>query len=255
MTPDRYLELTERDGRRLAAVAGAADLAAPISTCPGWDVRDCVVHTGEVYRDKVACIRLQRQPEADEVERVPPPGADPVAWFTEGLDGMLDELRSHSPDDPAFSWSTSPTAQTVGFWYRRMAQETAVHRLDVEDGAGDPTPIDPELASDGIDEVLDVFLGYDWSSIPPEWWGDVDPHAGDGRTVAVRAGGRVWRSTLGADAIPLSRDDGPADASVTGDPEAVLLWLWGRRPDEAVTLDGDHAVLRAFRDRLVLATQ
>ncbi|HKY67770.1 MAG TPA: hypothetical protein VJM49_15415, partial [Acidimicrobiales bacterium] len=62
-------------------------------------------------------------------------------------------------------------------------------------------------------------------------------------------------STLGPDTIPLVRDDGPADATVAGDPEPVLLWLWGRRPDAAVSLDGDPAVLRAYRDRLVLATQ
>jgi hypothetical protein len=35
----------------------------------------------------------------------------------------------------------------------------------------------------------------------------------------------------------------------------VLLWLWGRRPDAAVALDGDTAALRALRDRLVLSTQ
>lgn len=252
MRPDRYLDLVEQDGRRLADVAAAGDLDAPIPSCPGWAVRDCVVHTGEVYRDKVACIRLNRQPGDGDVEQAPPPGTEPVAWFTEGLDALLAELRSHDPTDPAYSWSAD---QTVGFWYRRMAQETAVHRLDVEDGRGTPTPIDDELAVDGIDEVLDVFLGDDWSNIPPEWWGDIDPHAGTGSTVAVRAGGQVWRSTLGPDAITLARGAGPADASVTGDPEAVLLWLWGRRPDDTVTLDGDRSVLRAFRDRLVLATQ
>jgi hypothetical protein len=35
----------------------------------------------------------------------------------------------------------------------------------------------------------------------------------------------------------------------------VLLWRWGRRGDDAVSLHGDRAVLRAYRDRLVLATQ
>ncbi|MBN2623563.1 MAG: maleylpyruvate isomerase N-terminal domain-containing protein, partial [Acidimicrobiales bacterium] len=49
MRPDRYLDLVEQDGRRLAEVAAAGDLDAPIPSCPGWAVRDCVVHTGEVY--------------------------------------------------------------------------------------------------------------------------------------------------------------------------------------------------------------
>jgi len=38
-------------------------------------------------------------------------------------------------------------------------------------------------------------------------------------------------------------------------PEAVLLWLWGRRPDAVVELDGEPAALTAFRDRLRIATQ
>ena len=41
-----------------------------------------------------------------------------------------------------------------------MAQETAVHRVDVESGFDAVTPVDDELAVDGIDEVLDWFLAY-----------------------------------------------------------------------------------------------
>ena len=103
--------------------------------------------------------------------------------------------------------------------------------------------------------MLDLFLGDDWAKAEPEDWDGVDPQAGAGATVAVRSGGQTWRSTLGADAIPLEREDGPADATVAGEPEAVLLWLWGRRPDGGVTLEGDPAVLAAYRDRLRIATQ
>ena len=62
-------------------------------------------------------------------------------------------------------------------------------------------------------------------------------------------------STKSQEAIPLDRSDGAADATVSGEPEAVLLWLWGRRPDDAIRLDGDRAVLTAYRDRLRIATQ
>lgn len=254
MTPERYLELIEQDGRRLSEAAAAGELDAPIPTCPGWDVRACVTHTGEVYRHKVACIRLQRRPGPDDAADVElPPGVDLLAWFDASLDALLAELRARGPEAPAYTWW--PPDQTVGFWYRRMAQESAVHRLDVEDGRGVPTPIDPDLAVDGIDEVLDLFLSDDWASLDPKEWEGVDPLAGAGGTVAVRSGGRVWRSTLGPETIPLDRDDGAADATVAGEPEAVLLWLWGRRADDAVTLEGDQALLTAYRDRLRLATQ
>ena len=251
VTPERFLELIARDGRRLGECARSADLAAPIPTCPGWTVGACVGHVAGVYQHKIACVRLGRRP--DSYDEQPPDGVDLLDWFDESLAALLDVLREAGPDAPAYTWWAPD--QTAGFWYRRMAQETAVHRLDVEDGAGDPTPIDAELAVDGIDEVLERFLSDDWGEITPEEWGDVDPASGAGGTVAVRSGGQAWRQTLGPDAIPLTHGDGPADAAVEGEPESVLLWLWGRRPDDVVTLSGDPAVLSAYRARLHIATQ
>ncbi|HEX8803710.1 MAG TPA: maleylpyruvate isomerase family mycothiol-dependent enzyme [Acidimicrobiales bacterium] len=258
MRPERYLALIQRDGARIADVARAADLDRPVPTCPGWTVRDVVAHTAGVYRHKVACMRLERPPGDDDYEQAPPPGVDLLDWFDASLALLLAELRERGPASPSYTWW--PADRTVGFWYRRMAQETAVHRLDVEDGAGVPTPVDPDLALDGIDEVLDAFVADGWDTVTPEEWGGVDPHAGEGRTVAVRAGGRTWRTTILPDAMPLGRgddgdDDGDADATVDGEPELVLLWLWGRRPDASVALGGDRSVLAAFRDRLRIATQ
>lgn len=249
---ERYLDLIEHDGRRLGEVARRVDPDAPVPSCPGWTARDCIAHTAEVYQHKIACIRLQRRP-GEDYEKQAPPGVELVDWFDGSLGTLLAELRDRGPAAPAYTWW--PGDQTVGFWYRRMAQETAVHRLDVEDALGEPTPIDQELAVDGIDEVLERFVGdEDWTGMGADEWGDVDPRAGEGMTVAVRSGD-VWRSTLAADAVAFRRGDGPADASVSGDPEAVLLWLWGRRPDGPVALDGDPTALRAFRDRLRIATQ
>lgn len=248
----RYLELLEGDSARLSQAARGVELSAAIPTCPGWTVEDCVAHIAEVYQHKIACIRLRRRPGEDYEQR-PPAGVDVLTWFDNSAAALLDELRTRGPEAPAYTWW--PPNQTVGFWYRRMAQETAVHRLDVEDAARQPTPIDTQLALDGIDEVLDWFMSDDWDDVEPEEWGDVDPHAGENRTIAVHSAGRIWRSTLQPEAIPLERDDGPADAVVSGDPEAVLLWLWGRRPDTSVELTGSEEALAAFRDRLHIATQ
>jgi uncharacterized protein (TIGR03083 family) len=251
MEPDRFLDLLEQDGARLASVARRGDLHSPIPTCPGWTVADCVAHTADVYQHKIACMRQQRRPE--EYPGEPPAGVALIDWFDTSLAALLTELRNRGPGAPSYTWW--PADQTVGFWYRRMAQETAIHRLDVEDARGEPTPIDAELAIDGIDEVLDAFMSDGWDTVTPEEWGTVDPHAAEGKTIAVRAGGRAWRSTLGADRIALAEHGGPSDASVSGEPEAALLWLWGRRPDSVVELVGDPAALTAFRDRLRIATQ
>jgi len=42
---------------------------------------------------------------------------------------------------------------------------------------------------------------------------------------------------------------------VSGEPSELLLWLWGRRPDSAVTVEGDAELLAGFRARLKVVTQ
>ena len=42
---------------------------------------------------------------------------------------------------------------------------------------------------------------------------------------------------------------------LTGDPSDVLLWLWGRVPDDRVEQAGDAETHRLMRTRLVMATQ
>jgi hypothetical protein len=43
--------------------------------------------------------------------------------------------------------------------------------------------------------------------------------------------------------------------TASGEPSELLLWLWGRRPDSAVTLHGDPAAIAAWRALLARATQ
>lgn len=70
---------------------------------------------------------------------------------------MLGEFAARRPEDPAGSWHTSD--QEVGFWIRRMAQETVIHRIDAELATGQPVaPVPAGLAVDGIDETLKVFV-------------------------------------------------------------------------------------------------
>jgi uncharacterized protein (TIGR03083 family) len=249
VTPGRFLDVLRTEADRLRAAA-AIDLDAGVPSCPGWTARDVVVHTGEVYRHKVECIRQNRRPDP-----WPPEWQidDPISWFSEGLDSLLAELTSRDPSDPAFTWY--PPDQTVGFWMRRMAQETVIHRGDAEQAVGDVTAVEPDIAVDGIDEVLTLMLSGDWSDVEPEEWGEVLPERAAGRTVSIRVADRLWRLTLSASQIELSTEPGPSDATVTGEPSELLLWLWGRRPLSAVQVTGDEDAVLALRERLELATQ
>jgi len=247
LAPARYLELLDADATRLLAVT--TDLDAVVPTCPGWIVRDLVEHLAEVYQHKIACTRLQRQPEDWPPPR--PPG-DPREWLASSRAELLELLLDEGPDAPSATWW--PPDQTVGFWYRRMAQETAVHRVDAESAVDAITPVAADLAVDGIDEVLMLMLEGDWTDMTAEEWGEVSPEAGAGKTIAVLGGGQTWRVTLRPDGVDVVVGAGSAAATVGGDPSEVLLWLWGRGPIDAVEVDGDDDAVAALRARLVLAT-
>jgi uncharacterized protein (TIGR03083 family) len=244
LPPERYLDLLQRDGTRLLDVARRG-LDAQVPSCPGWSVGDLVQHVGAVYLHKVECMRQNAAPEP-----WPPPeleAREPLSLLAEALRTLLSELRERGTDSPSATWW--PPDQTSGFWYRRMAQETAVHRVDAELAYDDLTPVDPELAADGVDEILAVMLRAEWASGP-----DIE-NAVDGR-IRVGTGGRTWTLTVTRDDVQVELSDGdaaggdPADVQISGEPAEVLLWLWGRLGDDAVTFRGDRAVAAALRRRL-----
>ena len=250
LAPQRYLQLIASDGDRLAAVA-AGRLDAAVPTCPGWTVADLVVHTGAVYQHKVACMRLGRRPQETEFTHAPADGQDTLDWFRGAHRLLLDELGSRRPDAPTYTWF--PPEQDVAFWIRRMAHESVVHRVDAESACGQVTAAEDDLAVDGIDEVLDLFLRYAVGQDPQE---DVAAH--NGRSLKVRTGSWAWQVAVSADdpadKIPLQRTSAPAQATVSGEPSELMLWLWGRRPDSAVTVHGDPGAVAAVRDLLARGT-
>lgn len=250
---NRYLECLRSDAHRLAQAA-AGHLDDDVPRCPGWRVRDVLEHTGNVYLHKVANMRTAGPAEFPATAT---PDDDPVAWFLGAQETLVTELVSRGPTAPSYTWF--PGDQTVGFWFRRMAHETAVHRVDVEAAAGEVSPVEDDLAVDGVDEVLLRFLPSDeWRGLPVEQWQGLAPEAGAGRPIAVRTGGRAWRVVMQPDGVEVAVDaaaSGSADAVVTGEPSEVLLWLWGRRPDSAVHVEGDQGLVRTLRARLAIATE
>jgi len=243
MRYETYIEHVDSLGSRLAGAAEGA-LDAPVPTCPGWTVEDVVRHVAQVYEHKIASTELQHVP--DPWPPAWPPDRDPVGWFRDAHARLLAMFRMHQPDDPSPTWW--PDDQTVGFWARRMAHETAIHGADVERVSGSVTPLDTQLAVDGIDEILTIMLAGDWSEAPsPE---------SVGQRVAVIGGDRAWVVALEPTEIGVAEDSGDGvSATIGGDPSNVDLWLWGRAPDSAIEASGTASDVRLLRDRLVLATQ
>ena len=66
---------------------------------------------------------------------------------------LTSKFAARRPEEQAYTWY-SPD-QRVGFWIRRMAQETVIHRVDAELADGELLAAIPaDLAADGIDELL-----------------------------------------------------------------------------------------------------
>jgi uncharacterized protein (TIGR03083 family) len=259
LSPSGYLVTLRADGDRLVALA-RRDPDRPVPTCPGWTVRDLAIHVARVYLSKIRATRMLAEPE----DPPPSPPGDPVDWLAASLDDLIELLVDSGPDAPSKTWW--PPDQTVGFWYRRMAQETAIHRADAEAAFDEPTPVANDLAVDGIDELLMIMLEGDWSDLPPEQWGELSPDAGSGSITEIRCTGPeraepAWRIGLDGPRVDVAYagdvapGGGEPTATLAGAASDLLLWLWGRRPLGRVERHGDDSVIEALRARLVLATQ
>ncbi|HYN93597.1 MAG TPA: maleylpyruvate isomerase family mycothiol-dependent enzyme [Pilimelia sp.] len=248
MESGRFLQCLGADAARLRAVA-ARDLSAPVPSCPGWSVATLVEHVALGYLHKVDNMR-QHGPA-----QWPPDGAGqaPLALLDRAYAALLAELTQRGPAAPSYTWYGPE--QTVGFWYRRMAQETVIHRVDAELALGEPVvPIPADLALDGIDEVLVRFLAFACEEEPDEFAAQL---AGEPADVLVAAGGSAWRVALRPAGITVSAaaPDEPAAARLSGEPQTVLLWLWRRVDAAAVRFAGDQSALGRLRDVLGTATQ
>ncbi len=154
LSHERYLEAIEKESAALLDAA-RGNLDAPVPSCPEWSMSDLLGHLGEVHRfwNEMAGRALTNPRDSEDHD--PPEGVDLIEWFGEGPGLLVSTLANADLEQPMWSWSP---VKKVGFVPRRMAQETAVHRWDAQNAVGDPSDIDADLAADGIDELMYVWL-------------------------------------------------------------------------------------------------
>jgi uncharacterized protein (TIGR03083 family) len=225
----------------LAAGGGALDRAVP--TCPGWTCERLVGHMGRVHRWTAGWVATGR---STDLER--PPVGDPVVdWARAGLEQLVAALEAAEPDARVDTWAGP---QPAIFWPRRMAVETAVHRVDAQAAVGRTTPIDTGLALDAIDEMFEVLL-------PLRGTGDLDR---TGETIHLHAtdpdldpvAGGEWLVTLGADALSVEHAHAKGDLAVRGTASDLLLLLWNRVGTDRVQVFGDESLLHRWRMAVTL---
>lgn len=221
-------------GIEVAAVAEEThdiDPAAPVPTCPGWTVGELLRHLGSVYRAALAWLVGGSRPR--EWQRAPGPAESVHDYLRGGYEALHDELARHAPDEGAPTWWPADT--TYGFWRRRMAHETTIHRVDIQTAAGvDPSEVAEDVAVDGIDEVLTLWFGQRLATIGLTGTRDC--------SVAVCSGGHSWLARAGPkETVGWRCGDAEADradVTVRGEPMQTYLWLWGRAAPGTVTVEG-----------------
>lgn len=243
-----HLAALRADGRRFAEAAVAAGSAAPVPTCPGWSVRDLVLHLGGVHRWAAGYVISGRsEPTSREEEariHALVPDTELLPWFREGHAQLVEALEDADPE--VRCWSFLPAPSPLRFWARRQAHETHIHRVDAEIAAGLPSACERDLGVDGIDELLNGFFTHRSRRLvadPPRALGVEPTDAGAAWTIRIEPDRRVVSAVI----------DAP-DCTVRGAASDLYHLLWNRLPSDTplIAVSGDRSVLTLWRERATI---
>ena len=234
----QYCEAIRREGRALHAAAGAAGVDAPVPSCPEWRVADLLAHVGRLHRWIAGILEGGGDHPSDHwSDAGPPPEAERLAWFAGGVELVTDTLLQAEPSTPAWSWTDDATA---GFWARRQANETAVHRWDAQSAARTTEPIERDLAVDGIDEFFALIPFWRGASQLPGGGESIHLHATDGEG--------EWLVRLGTDGLVVSREHAKGDVALRAPASQLLLFLYGRAGTDGAEVFGDATLLDRWQE-------
>ncbi|RVW06062.1 maleylpyruvate isomerase N-terminal domain-containing protein [Rhodococcus spongiicola] len=232
-------------GEMLAATPVAA-LSEPVPMVPGWTVEHVVRHTGKVHQWVVAALQASAETPLSAIRRNGdmPRGPECLATYRAALDSVLDAFTRLDLGKPA---PTMSGPGTVAWWLRRQTHEVAVHRIDVADAlqaAGGPrvAELDPQIAADGVDEWVHVFL------VRLARGGRL-PDSLDGRAIHLHGTdteSAEWHIAFGSDAVEVTREHRTGDVALRGPAQDLLLTLWRRRPLVNLDAVGEVALARAL---------
>ncbi|GGP56832.1 maleylpyruvate isomerase family mycothiol-dependent enzyme [Saccharothrix coeruleofusca] len=225
----------------LLTAARSAGPEARVPTCPEWTVLDLCHHLAGTHAWALKAVRTAPDAERPKPEERPRDWDELLKWWRFTFQELEDTLATESPLKPSWTF-TGP--KNAGFWARRQAHETAIHRLDAEHalhGPEVPTLLfDTAFAADGVDEYLTRMLVRAAERKPVERGGRLLFHAADAQ--------RTWQVELAPGEAPRVGpvvDSGTAeDVTVAGTADAVYRAVWGRPSGAVVT--GDRSLFESL---------
>ena len=247
--PGRLLTTIETEAELLVRSAAGVDPSFDVPGCPGLTLGETVRHVGSVHRMVLAWLRSGERPTT--WAREPDEGQPVEEYLLAAVRAVLEHLSAHDPEEECPTWW--PRYERYGFWYRRLAHEATIHRVDVQQAAGlqvDPVPDD--VAVDGVDEALTLWFTHRLAVLGVRGTRTAK--------VRVRTGGRTWiaRATPhGTSAWPGEVDGEPVDGTAAAVPQNMYLWLWGRIAPHTQALDrvGSEDAIAQLWALLRLATR
>lgn len=227
MEPATHLAHLRVDLERILATP-VDRLGEAVAACPGWSVAELLVHHAGVFR--FATAQLRAAPGSDFVPFDPPDaGVPPLEMLSIAGHELVTALAATDPEEHRPNWVDSPRS---AFWFRRMAQETAIHRVDAQLVHTEPDPIDTALAVDGIDELAEVFLVHAGPRGITGAGETVHLHATDEAVASGQIGGGEWMFRFHETGVDVEHSHGKGDMAVRGPADQLLLFAWNRRPVE-----------------------
>ncbi len=252
LTNDQRIAAIERECDRIIDLATPSNLDRPVPSCPDWTYLDLVKHLARVYSWAGSIVegQLGEPPSREELARRPD-NVSHVDWLADRLDFVTRALRT--TPETASVWNFGQDSPgNPAWWARRQMNETIIHRVDAESaadherstaGAGaTSTPVDPQVAADIVDEVLELLR---FEEVEPD-----DMHQADGIWVhlhATDASGAEW--TVDTASKTFTRAHMKGDVALRGPAWALARWTWGRLPEQGSTdKSGTPSELEVFGD-------
>ena len=241
LTGAEYLATFAAENERFISAAQVSGFAAPVASCPGWNVGDLVFHVGKVQRWFHYMLETNgADPKGSPRAAKPETDANMVEWFREGAEAIESYLAGVSDTEPVWSF----TGGDAGRWAkRRQAQELLVHRFDAELAGGVVSAADATMCADGVDELLTIFVPR--LKEKAQLTGTIHFHCTD-------TDGE-WMLTPQATGIEVTREHGKGDVALRASAQVLLQVVWRRMSvDEAIAggaeVFGTRGALDAFID-------